>query len=318
MAGKSLLDAVLRSSNDLVRPIDQIFRGRSAASQPAPLFIVGVPRSGTTLTYQLVTRHFRVAFLTDFHGYFYGLANLQTRLLRPFLDRPKARFESSLGKIAGLLSPSENARFWLRCFPVDDRLGHYVDPSSIDPERYSPLVRDLSSLSAIMRRPYVFKCLYLSLAVGALAQILPAARFLVVGRDPMLVVQSMLLARQRRRQPQQWWSVKPPGFSEWLALPLWQQVTRQVYYTRRAMDRDLLAYASGRRREVSYEALCRDPRRVMDDLAAWLAPLGYEVYQDSSLPRAFPVSRSIKLPQDTLAAIQAEYASLAQQDAHEI
>lgn len=280
--------------NRLLRPIDNLFAASASGALPPPLFIVGPPRSGSTLTYQLVTQHFRVGYMTAPLAYAHGLINLLTRLLRPWLGRPPAVFESHYGKIPGALSPSEHALYWFRWFPQDGELGHYLPPETIDPHAYADMKQSLDSLASILNRSWVFKSLYLSISSGALARILPEARFLVVRREPLLVCQSILRMR-KHRSVEEWWSVKPPHYREWRELPLWQQVARQVFYADAIPRRDLKKYAAGRFLEIDYPTLCRRPRESLQKLHAWLSPFGYQTYPDAEIPESFQASEKIYL-----------------------
>lgn len=298
--------------------MDRLFKARSPGSMRPPLFILGVPRSGTTLTYQVVIECFEVSYLTTSQSYLHGLANIQARLLSPFIRRPKARFESRYGKIKGLLSPSENARFWRPWFPAQRELGHYVDPENIQLDAYAPLIETLNSLSAITRRPYIIKCLYLTLAAGVLAQVFTNARFLVVRREPLLVIQSILGVRQSRPRAEEWWSVKPPGYEDWMDLPLWKQVARQVYHTERLVFEQLARYAGERWRVLQYERLCSSPKSVVRELADWLCPIGYMERQQCRVPDGFEVSRALMLSARLVDDIQLELNELKAQYGFEL
>lgn len=298
--------------NRLLRPVDTLFEPREPFQSFPPLFILGAPRSGSTLTYQVITQYFRVGYMTVPLAYVHGLANLVCRLLRPWFGRPAAVFESSYGHVPGLLAPSEHAHFWYQWFPEDKELGHYHDPEMLNLDAYTELQRSLDSLAAILGRPWVFKNLYLSMSAGALSRVLPQARFLLVKRDPLMVYQSVLRGRECRAGAG-WWSVKPPHYREWLPLPLWQQVVRQVFYADAIPRRDLQRYAPGRFLEIEYSELCRDPYGCMQQLQNWLAPIGYEPYSDSAIPREFTVSDKLYIDHAQLQMVSDEFRLLRQQ-----
>lgn len=294
MSHKSRLRQSILKFNSLLRPIDALFAASSSSSLPPPLFIIGPPRSGSTLTYQLVTQRFQVGYMTAPLAYAHGMINVLTRLSRPWLKRPLPVFESHYGNTPGLFAPSEHALYWFRWFPQDGELGHYLAPETIDSHAYGDLRQSLNSLASILGRPWVFKNLYLSISAGALARILPDARFLVVRRDPLLVCQSLLHVRERRPATD-WWSVKPPFYHDWQDLPLWQQVARQVFYADVIPRRDLQTYAPQRYIELDYPFLCRQPWESLQNIEDWLRPLGYESHRDPSIPRAFQASEHIHL-----------------------
>ncbi|MFO7603913.1 MAG: sulfotransferase [Gammaproteobacteria bacterium] len=293
-----------------IHPIDKYFAKTAVPGIPQPLFIVGPPRSGTTLLYQLVAQHFNVAYMTAPLAYAHGASNLITRLLKPILGRPKPIFTSNYGSVKGLFSPSEHAHFWYQWFPENATMGHYHSPYQLDTDSYTDLRNCLDSLAAITNRPWVFKNLYIGISAGVIARILPEARFLFVRRDPMMVFQSLLRGRMQH-DGQQWWSVKPPHYREWLNLPLWQQVTRQVFYSEAIPLRDLEHFAQNRVLEINYTDLCEDPHSSLHRIQTWLKPLGYTAYpRNSKIPQAFHASSELRIDQPQLRLVREEFMAL--------
>jgi hypothetical protein len=301
-------------NHHLLARLDRVFLARHPTPPPPPLFIVGVPRSGTTLAYQIITQQIQVGYLIDTHNLFFGCPNLLTRLVAPFVGRPYPVFESTYGKTDYRFAPAESGVFWLRWFPADNVLGHYVPPATVNSEDYVTLRSNLESLAHILHKPMIFKSVYLSLAIGALAQLLPDALFIFVERDLLLNCQSMLIARQK--QGDSWWSVRPPYYQQWLDYPLWQQVTRQVFVTHQVLRRDLQQYAPSRYYHVSYRALCQQPHQFVRELTAWLAPYGYQSYADWQIPAKFTISTQWKLGEDIRQLIQTELNKLEREGTH--
>lgn len=309
MQPETVLRQCVRAVNNALRPLDAALAPSPAADAPPPLFILGAPRSGSTLTYQLVTQHFQVSYMTAPLGYAYGMIHTLSRLMRPWLGRPRAVYESHYGRTPGLFAPSEHANYWFQWFTEDAQLGHYCDPQSVDPAACADLRRSLATLATITGRPWVFKNLYLGMCAGALARLLPEARFILVQRDPLLICQSVLCGREQQGGGE-WWSVKPPYYRQWLELPPWQQVARQVFYAMEIPRRDLKRHAPGRWQEVDYAELCRDPQATLRQLQEWLAPLGYRSYADSRVPQSFEASGTLRLEPALAEQIRAEFDRL--------
>ena len=289
----------LRRINKLLRPIDTCL-SKSGASIGPPLFVVGAPRSGTTLTYQVITQQMHVGYFTGAMNYLYGAPNMVTRILHCFYHRPAAVFTSTYGKVNRLLSPAENANFWFQWFPEDGEKGHYVEPNNLKLDRYRELKHTVDSISRIAGKPMVFKNLYLSMVVGALAQIFTDARFIFVRRDRFYTCQSLYQARLRRSKSQRWWSVKIPKYRELLSTPLWYQVVDQVVCTESIVRQDLDRFAHNRYMTLRYEDLCAHPHKVIRSLQSWLSPIGYEMYDDFRVPERFVVSKNKVLPADLI------------------
>lgn len=281
--------------NKILSPVDSYF-SKSGLPPGPPLFIVGAPRSGTTLTYQVITQQMRVGYFTGIMNYLYGIPNLVARTLKPFQHRPAPIFGSVYGKIAGALSPAENANFWFQWFPRDGEQGHYVEPFGLRLDSYHGLKAAVDSISRIAGKHMVFKSVYLSMVIGALAQIFTEARFIFVRRDRFYTCQSLLLGRLKRRNPSEWWSVKIPQYRELLSMPIWCQVVDQVVCTENMVQKDLDRFAPERYLMLRYEDLCRHPHQIIRLFEEWLSPLGYMSYSDIRVPETFSVSNEIILP----------------------
>jgi hypothetical protein len=297
--------------NKILSPVDSYFSKGGLGAGP-PLFIVGAPRSGTTLTYQVITQQMQVGYFTGIMNYLYGIPNFVARTLKPFHHRPAPIFGSVYGKISGALSPAENANFWFQWFPRDGQQGHYVAPVGLRLDSYQELKATVDSISRIAEKHMVFKSVYLSMVVGALAQIFTEARFIFVRRDRFYTCQSLLLGRLKRRNPNEWWSVKIPQYRELLSMPLWYQVVNQVVCTENIVQKDLDRFASERYLILRYEDLCTRPHHVIRGLEEWLRPLGYVSYSDVRVPETFNVSNEKILPADLIEKINDRLHSLEQ------
>lgn len=291
------LDAV----NGLLAPLDRLLaleQPEGRLGSPQCLFILGAPRSGTTLTYQLITQQFEVAYFTAAMNYLYGMPNLLARLAKRRNPRPAPIFESRYGKIPGAHAPAESGNFWFRWFPRDGTEGNHLAIDRFSESKMTQLRSALASLVQIHQKPMVFKCVYLSMVIPILAKALPQAKFVYVKRDMRWNCHSLVLARQRLGLENQWWSVRPPGYRALLGEPLWKQAAEQILRTRMIIERDLREFARGRFLEIEYEALCDDPRSVLERIRQWLAPQGYTAYREVRLPRRFARTTQWMLTED--------------------
>ncbi|MEK7991294.1 MAG: sulfotransferase [Thiotrichaceae bacterium] len=307
------LKMLLQNINYLLAILDKPFAAKAHPDVLNPLFIVGIPRSGTTLTYQVISHTFQTAYFPHPMDYCYGASNLIHRSLKPWLTRPKANFKSNYGYIDGFLSPTEDAHYWQQWFKEREEQGHYIDPSIINKEEYISLIQNLSSLTYIMKKPFVFKSLYLGMVVGVLAQIFPNALFIKVHRDILLTYQSILTGRFKRKKPELWWSIKPPRYLEWNNLSIQQQIIRQIFHTERIISDDLERYAKGRYCQINYADLCDDPKECMLTLNQWLNAFGqYEMYPEIDLPAQFSISNQLRLSEEEQQVFMLEYNQLQQ------
>jgi hypothetical protein len=246
--------------------------GRIPRSAP-PVFIVGSPRTGSTLFYQLLTQRFRVGYVSNLAALFFKSLSVGIRLHQHiFGDRPHNSFTSYYGRTAGWAAPSECGKFWYQWFP-DDR--HFVSADEWRPGRYARLRDTLAVISQTLRTPFVFKNLTCGQRLQVLPRIFPEARYLFIVRDPLHTAESILARRQRNGgDKQQWSSVRPSNFQDLAELPYPVQVAAQVYWTGRQIREDLSRLPADRSLTIRYEDLCSDVTGELDRVASFLRSAG--------------------------------------------
>ncbi|MDH4110512.1 MAG: sulfotransferase [Gammaproteobacteria bacterium] len=292
---RRLAKSALGAANRIGGLIDPVAASRRSCDAE-PIFIVGLPRSGTTLLYELIVQAFNVAYLTKSYSYTYGLPNISTRLIAPAIRRPKASYVSKYGRIPGLLAPAENHVVWQKWFRETGELGHYVAPELISPDDAFEVNDMVRSLSAIAGRQYVFKNVYFSLSIAALMQTITNARIVLIMRDSAAVAASLIRAGLERRSAD-WWSVRPPFYREWLDRDLCERVAYQTIRTEQMVEHDLARLMPGRHIVVRYEQLCRDPRKFIEEFHDWAGDT-LSLRQHGNVPAAFVAQPSAALPED--------------------
>ncbi len=234
--------ALIKKAHPLLKPIHSgmLSRTPEGERQTAPLFIVGPPRSGTTILYQIITNELRVNYFDNLSHLFYRDILVGVALSKS-LYRENAHncFTSNLGDTSscGLHAPSECGPFWRLFLPKEK---HYLDENDLETLHLEQIRRIFSVLFHKYARPWVFKNLTLGMRLKLISRLWPGARLLRVRRDPAATVQSILKARKKLGlRPNQWWSVRPPGFERFLSLPETEMVARQVWAIEQQLDNDL-------------------------------------------------------------------------------
>lgn len=255
------------------------------------VFIVGVPRSGTTLVLQWLARSGLVAWPSNFLARFYRAPYLGARIQQMLTDPAYAfrdefaelasgtgGLRSDLGKTRGLLAPNEFWYFWRRFFPDPADEWETAEPRGREPVwRFAA---ELALLEAAFERPFALKAMIADWNIPFLDRLFPRAVFLHVRRDPRFNAQSLLEARVRFfGDAGQWYSFRPPEYEELRRLRAEEQVAGQVLCTRRAVEEALSALPRERRLTVDYERFCERPQAVLDDLRDRLRRQGFDAPQ---------------------------------------
>jgi hypothetical protein len=295
------LERLLEELNEALRGgEDTLLRDAGVPRWPV-VFIVGAPRSGTTVVLQWLAHSGTFAYPSNLLARFYRAPYLGARIQQMLVD-PAYAFRdefsdllassggltSDLGKTRGLLAPNEFWYFWRRFFP--DPAADWSAPAPDTLEPATRFVAELSLLERAFGRPFALKAMIANWNIALLDKLFPKAVFLHVRRDPRFNAQSLLEARARFfGDVRRWYSFRPPEYPFLRELSPEEQVAGQVLCTRRAVEQALSALPSARRVTVDYEAFCADPRVVLAALRERLSCQGFDATRtptdESSGPR---------------------------------
>ena len=285
----------LNVANRAAGYIDTIAAAKHTTT-PAPIIVVGLPRSGTTLAYELIVQAFDVAYLTRAYSYTFGMPNLTTRLTAPRTRYPKARYESDYGQIPGFFAPAENAVLWSKWFAEHALLGHYFPSSYMTADAAADATATIASMSTIAKRPFVFKNVYLTLSLPAFLQTLTKSRVIVVTREIDAIAASVF--KKRRTLPASaWWSICPPFVEHVSHDGIVEQTAFQCVRSKQILDHALALVDQERCMVVDYSKICAAPANFISNVAHWT---GNELSRraDSDIPKHFDLSPSPGYPQE--------------------
>lgn len=271
-----VLEALLMQLNDSLGTI-----APPVAHEPLrPLFILGAPRSGTTLCLQWLAISGAFSYPSNFIARFWCApfigALIQQMITDPALDF-RGEFsdivpasvgrQSDLGKTVGMLSSNEFWYFWRKFFPSDGDIG--VDLSQATQSEFRLFGDHLSAFSSVRNRPAAIKAMIVNHQVERLAEALPEALFLVLDRDPLDNAWSLLRARQRiYGDTATWYSFGTPDKEALQRLSPHEQVAGQVLRIRADLQAALSQIDPKRYLVLEYEKLCEKPDCAFARVAA--------------------------------------------------
>lgn len=266
----------------------EVARGADLPARPdrTPIFILGAPRSGTTLLYQLLTEHLDVGYLANAHVEYPSDVSRVERERRPLATRGGSDFESEHGTTNGAAGPSEAGEFWYRFFP---RAPHQVHAADATPSRTRELRAVVRLFADACGRPLVFKNVFNSLRIPVIAEALPEARFIVIERDLESNARSLLAGRVKRGDLASWWSARPDGADAVTAQHPARQVVWQAARMQHVAATELAKLAEDRSFTVSYAELCAEPARVISSIEEWLLAAGTRIgaRAEAGIPQGF-------------------------------
>jgi hypothetical protein len=250
------------------------------------IYIVGAPRSGTTLLSQLLSRYLPVGYIN----------NLVARLwLRPSVGimlskamggedfRRQVTFSSIHGTTEGMANPHEFGYFWRHWLRLDQSSCHNPpdsDKALINKEGLKKALEN--EILSAFGTPVIFKNVICGFYASILSQLHAKSFFIYIERDIKTVIRSVLKTRKERYGSYEtWWSVKPSTYQIVIGRktsPV-EEVARQILDCRREMKEEL-SRPGVRWMHVSYEDLCDDPTKVTGLICAKLAESGIDIKPD--------------------------------------
>jgi LPS sulfotransferase NodH len=249
------------------------------------VFVLGLPRSGTTLLSQLLAYCLDAGYVNNFAARFW-LAPVHgirlARLIAEGADEPS--FESDYARTKSLLDIHEWGyfwRFWLRKQTFDDVVHAREREDEID---WAGLRLALANVQHELGKAFVAKNMLGAYHLPRLRRELGPVVYALIERDPLDAAVSILDARRKYYDdPSAWWSYIPPEYPLLKDRDPWEQVAGQVHYLSRFYERALQEVGEDAVVRVTYEQVARDPASV---LATVSERTGVGIRQPP--PREFP------------------------------
>jgi hypothetical protein len=268
-----------------------------------PIFIIGVPRSGTTLLYQLIDFALPTCYFTNLTKMFRGRFITQPPLVLSawlakklrLIEHRKETFESRYGTTEGWGNPSDTGDIWRHWFSK----GYYVGTGVLPYQQKRYLCRAVAWTERIFGRAFVDKTVDNTVRILALDEIFPTACFVQCIRSPLAIAQSLYIGRMEEirlgmpyfytdyPKPREYERIKNKGLVE--------QTCELVYYIDRNMHNDKAALSADRFLTVEYESLCNSPEREIRRVAQFMKNHGISVERIKPVPPSFPISQNRRI-----------------------
>ncbi|MCW2973997.1 MAG: hypothetical protein JWN72_2270 [Thermoleophilia bacterium] len=283
-----------------------------ARDDRAPIFVVGPPRSGSTLFFQLLVEAFDAGWLANAHMRWPGGAARIERREHPRAAKSheQSSYTSQYGDTEQPWEPHEGTNYWYRFFPRDR---HEMTDADATPERVGAFRAAVRALTEACGSPVFFKNSFNTLRLPVIAAALPEARFIYISREREANARSILTGRIKNVGTDQWWSARPAGAENHAHETPAQQVVWQSDRINEVALRELGRLDADRWMHVTYTEVCSDPAGTIDRIDAWLHAAGVPIRRraGAQLPDHFDESSGRPFEP----ALEAEFqAALAARD----
>ena len=267
------------------------------------IYIVGAPRSGTTLLYQLLCRYLPVGYINNLSARFWLRPSVGIRLSRTILgdqDRELITFRSTHAVSEGPAGPHEFGYFWRYWLHLDECITHHLSAAELEKVDKCGLKHALErEVISSFGCPVVFKNVICGFHARFLTDVHQPSVFVHIKRDTYATAASILKTRMERYHSYSaWWSLKPStyGFKTQPCDPA-MEVIRQVIDCRREIDQELSSQ-DVRACSVTYEDLCADPGEILNAICSKLQECGMPLSLVSQDMPRLTCSEPASLPED--------------------
>ena len=314
------LDELISRLRAMLEPLQKEQNKEFSEPQYPALLVIGAPRSGTTLLSQILASSANFCYPTNFLSRF-AYAPMIGAMIQQMLFDPKFRFRnelhdlqqavsfsSDLGKTDNAMDISEFYHFWRRFFPNHE--SHYLLEDQLKEIKLSKMLQEIASIESICKKPFFSKGKMFQYNIKYFAEKISKLIFVYIKRDPVYVMQSILLSRRKMYGNDRiWWAVKPREYAWLKDMDVYHQIAGQVLYSTRSIENELTSLPDTRKLCLTYEELCRDPRQVFRQLQAVYLEYNY-VLKDTLVSKQLVVSNSVKLENKELERLQGAYENL--------
>jgi len=267
-------------------PLELFLRSR-APKISRPIFIIGAPRSGTSLLYELMVTRFHFAYISNLSHRFYLTPLAAAWVGGKTIEKWYGNFTSRYGHIKGWGAPNEGGWVWRRW--LDD--GNWTDGANFPAALVGKLRKLTDGMSMVFNAPFLNKNVMHSNRLLLMRKIWPNALFIEVKRKRVDNARSIIRAERNNGGPVQdadhWWSVRPAIAAQYAGKSDIERAAAQVVGVEQDIMRDMAVVGEDRLIVVNYNMLCADVDSTLELVRNFLGRNGITLTVRSEIPARF-------------------------------
>ena len=220
------------------------------------IFILGIPRSGSTITYQILNRGTKSFYISNLWNLLYSIPYLGGKFVKK--NYSNDNFNSDKGLVNGINGESEGMKFW-----------SYWIGQSLEQKRKKvtntriKYIRSVFSSLICNKKPLITGYLGHVFSIKFIRKFFPGSVFIYLKRDDLSNIYSMVKTYRdfdNNRKGFEWMSLKPKGWEKKKNLDVinkifWQYNTIKKHIENSISVNDTLI--------VRYEDICVDPHKFL-------------------------------------------------------
>lgn len=275
------------------KPVDALLAGKEAKrvaeadeTDTPVILIVGPPRSGTTLLYQVLAYSLDVTYPSNFSGLF----PRSPISMNGTAKKRRPDFQSFFGQTSRMSGPNDAFHIWNRWLG-DDR---YVTRTDLSDEEIAEMRRFFAAWTSKFGKPFLNKNNRNVHCISYLAEHLPNTYFVGVLRDPACVARSLIHAREAVQGNKNigWGLQCQEDHCHRDPLGYVQDVCDQVRRNEKDLQDKLAAIDPGRVVQLRYEGFCKETDECIDRIVDHIPGLARSKNANRLGANAFDISMS--------------------------
>ena len=294
-------------------PIDRMLQGQeryilqeSNESSSLPIIlIVGPPRGGTTLLYQVLASSLPVSYFNNFSALFPRSPISASRLFQKILTNThhSSNFNNYYGNTQRLSEPNDGFHIWNRWLGTN----RYESKRDLSSVAKGEMHHFFNTWLTIFNQPFLNKNNRNLYCMNILSKCLDNVYFIVVHRDPVFIAQSLFFARQKIQGDQEvGWGLGSNQLSDYQGSDsALKSVAEQVAFIYSGLSEQRKAIESARIIDVQYEEFCQNPNQIIHHIYEKIWNISNN-NPSTSLPviQSFDVSNRVRLSAQSFEKLQ--------------
>lgn len=264
--------------------------------EPKIICIIGAPRTGSTLLYQLIVNMFDVFYFSNYVNNFQYKHPAESSIITYYrVENAKpVPYKSKQGKTKGMYSPSEASNLFKYWFGS----GHpsqLLSSTPLSVQKKKSILYTMNKVYKDIGKPIVIKNAWNCFRIKSLYEMFSAIKFIWIRRDIAHSASSDLATRYKRGNKEVWSSATTFNWETIQKLPYWKRPVKQQYWYSKAIADSLSSLPKDTSITLWYEDLCRNTRYYISKLGEFCNI--EDRYTDNIIPRLKP-SVWVDIPSD--------------------